>query len=66
MTSRHDAELAASRAYADRVAKDPEIARRIAEDHARMAAGGFDPADEIRYEDMLRRIEELRRRMEDS
>jgi hypothetical protein len=49
-------ELADSLEYAARVARDPEIARRIAEDRAQMAAGGFDPADEIRYEDVLKRL----------
>jgi uncharacterized protein YciW len=53
---RRQRQLAASREYAAQVANDPEMTRRIAEEHARIAANGFDERDIIPYEEMLRHL----------
>lgn len=52
-------ELAASLEYAAKVARDPEMTRRIAETRAEIAANGFDERQRIPYEKMLEMIRRL-------
>lgn len=59
-------ELADSLEYAARVARDPEIARRVAEARAAIAAGDLNEADFIDYEELLERIRVLRAAIEES
>lgn len=56
---RRQRHLAASRAYAAQVARDPEMTRRIEEVRAKMAAGDFDENNVIPYETMLEMIRRL-------
>lgn len=59
------ADLAASRAYAEQVATDPEIARRVAEARHELATGTVDPANVIGYDDLMESIRERRRLLGD-
>lgn len=55
-------ELADSLDFAAKVARDPVMVRRVGEAKARIAAGDVDDANLVRYEDLMGRIDELRRR----
>jgi hypothetical protein len=59
---RRQRELADSLDLAAKVARDPGMARRVEEARARIAAGDVDEANLVSYEELVGRIDELRRR----
>lgn len=58
---RRQRELADSLEYAAHVARDPEMAKRVQETRARIAAGDVDETNLLSYEELVGRIDELRR-----
>jgi hypothetical protein len=59
---RRQGELADSLELAARVTRDPVMAPRVEEARARIAAGDVDEANLVTYEELVGRIDELRRR----